>query len=62
MNERWGALHYRQTLILLSVVLAVVALAALCLGRYPIGPGTIIKVLFPPFTAITPIGKKGVGR
>jgi iron complex transport system permease protein len=59
-KQRWGEVHYREMLVILSAVLVLVMIAALCLGRYSVGPGTILKVLFHRILRIEPDWKKSV--
>ena len=47
-------------IIIMIIVLALVVFAALCLGRYRIDPGTIIRVLLKDLLNLSPDWKKGV--
>lgn len=60
IRQRWGALHYRQLLLLLALLLAAAALSALCLGRYRLGAGEILRVLLSRILPIEPDWKSGV--
>ncbi len=51
-KEKWGVLHYRQIIIISSLVLFAVILTALCLGRYRISPPEVFKILlYKPFAS-----------
>ena len=58
--QKWGELHFRQAVVLLSMMLVVSALAALCLGRYKIAPGEIVQVIASKILPVEQTWKNGV--